>query len=594
LTVDSKNNCYELDGKLLGYLKKTNANSVELAPGNYRIKIRESNATYWSDKQKFKLEPWALLWIQGGKFISDLTRIEVGETWGALNGLKDKIILEVQEKTTISGFFFDTYKDDNEGKVILEINNISTDEIAEEYGKTTVTTGLENIEIGGGYTSTGSGTTTTDIFSTAGSTSTGNQSGFAFSFNFDQAQMEQTWQQMAAQINSSITLTGDQDENKEAYWENLEKWLLKGYQNQAKDLAMKVARLEFMIKSLSQQVEISFNQNFQSWSGYFNQNLNDLFVTRIPRIVNEQVNLRITEQTQEIKNLVIQQMQNELNQRVESVVNVKVANQTQEIKNLVVQQMQTELDQRIDNVVNIKIANQATEINTQVIHQISTDIDQRINNALNVQLADKSQEITNQVIQQIQSTIDERVDNVVNIKISDQTQNIKNLVIQQMQTYIDQRIDNVVSLKVANLSQEINTQVVHQIQNDINQRINAVVSLKLADQAQSIKNLVIQQIENSIDQRIHTMVEQSRDNNMNFVVNNVMGDIDNRINVNFDNKIINLRNDLPTIVKNELNQNFIQSVKNTIFADLKQQQFYVDMHSIKVEVENFYARVAQF
>ncbi|WP_190274308.1 hypothetical protein [Oscillatoria nigro-viridis] len=651
LTVDSKENCYSLDGNYLSTLKKANANSIELAPGNYRVKIRESNATYGAEAKNFQLEPWALLLIQGGKFISKLTGIELSESWCSLNGFKDDVIFEVKQKTTLSGFFFDTYIEDNEGQVVLEINNISDLEVAEEYaqsslppgtgsgessvsvvgggsttssGGTGVTTGGTTSSGGTGVTTGGTGVTTGGTTSssstgvttggtgvtTGGTTSSGSTSvttggttssgpdniniGSGFNFSFDQDQMEQMWQQMAAQINSSITVTGDPNEKKEAYWDNLEKWLLKGYQTQAKDLGMKVARLEFMLKTLTQQMEVSFNQNFHNWSGYFNKNLNDLFISRIPRIVSEQVNLRISEQTQEIKNLVLQQMQTELNERVESVVNLKVSNQTQEVKNLVVQQMQTELEQRIDNVVNIKIANQSTEINTQVINQMSADIDERISNSVNVQIANQSQEITNQVIQQLQHTIDQRVENVVSIKISDQTQNVKNLVIQQMQTYIDQRIDNVVNLKVSNLSQDINTQIVQQIQHDIDQRINAVVNLRIADQSQNIKNLVIQQIEANMDQRINTVVNQSSNHNVQLVTTNIVNDLDNRINTSLDNKILNFRNDVSAIVNNELNQNFTQNLKNTIFAELKQQQFYLDMNLIKAEVENFYSNLAQF
>src|SRR4028119_2458442 len=587
LTVDSKTNCYPLDSNTLSNLKKANANSIELAPGNYRVKIRESNATYGAAAKNFQLEPWALLLIQGGKFISKLTGIEVSESWCSLNGFKDDVIFEVKEKTTISGFFFDTYIEDNQGQVVLEINNISDGELDGEKAQPSET---PDIGISGGNVNVWGGPFITPNAPTPETIKIGS----GFNFSFDQAQMEQMWQQMASQINTSITVTDDPNEKKEAYWDNLEKWLLKGYQTQAKDLGMKVARLDFMFKTLTQQMEVSFNQNFHNWSGYFNKTLNDLFISRIPRIVSEQVNLRISEQTQEIKNLVVQQMQTELNERIESVVNLKVSNQTQEVKNLVVQQMQTELEQRIENVVNIKIANQSTEINTQVINQISTDIDERISNSVNVQIANQSQEITNQAIQQVQHTIDERVENVVSIKISDQTQNVKNLVIQQMQTYIDQRIDNVVNLKVSNLSHDINTQIVQQIQHDMDQRINAVVNLKIADQSQHIKNLVIQQMESNIDDRINTVVNQSSTSNVQLVTNNIVNDLDNRINVSLDNKILNFRNDVSTLVKNELNQNFTQNLKNTIFTELRQQQFYLDINLIKSEVENFYSNLAQF
>ncbi|HEY9710347.1 MAG TPA: hypothetical protein V6D48_19225, partial [Oculatellaceae cyanobacterium] len=590
ITVDSKKNCYVIDEQVISNLKQPSSNFVELEPGNYKIKIRESNATYWSSEQKFQLEPWALLWIKDGKFVSNLTGLEVEETWCSLNGLQDEFILEVKEKTTILGFFFDTYKEDNKGQVVLEINTVSATEVTERYKEQEepqVTVGT------GGNVNKGNVT----VVSTGGGTSTGGGSFSGendFSFSFDQAQMERMWQEMAAQIEASVGITAQKDENKQAYWEGLEKSILKGYQSQAKTLAMQVARLEFMMKTLIQQTEVNFNQSFQGWSSYFNKNLNDLFITRIPRIVNDQVHLAITEQTQEVKNLVIQQIQTELNERVESVVNLKITNQAQEIKTSVIQQMQTELEQRIENVVNVKIANQSQEINTQVINQISNDIDQRIDNAVNVKISNQSQQISNQVIQQIQNDIDQRVDSVVSLKISDQTQNVRNLVIQQMQTYIDQRIDNVVNLKIANQAQEINTQVVQQIQNDIDQRIDAVVNLKIANQTQNIKSLVVQQIEADFDQRIKSVVNQSTGNNVQLVVNNVVNELDNRINVNLDNKMVNFRNEVSTIVNNEINQNFTESLKTTILSDIKKQQFYIDMQSIKAEVENFYARLGQF
>lgn len=590
ITVGSKQNCYVLDEKVLSQLKQPNSNFVELEPGNYKIKIRESNATYWSSEQKFQLEPWALLWIKDGKFVSNLTGLEVAETWCSLNGLQDEFILEVKEKTTILGFFFDTYKEDNKGQVVLEINTVSQAVVTEGYDnqpKPSVT-GVPDGNMNEGNVT---------VVSTGGGTSSGGGSFSgenAFSFSFDQDQMERMWQELAPRFESSVGITEQKDENKQAYWEGLEKSILKGYQSQAKQLAMQVARLEFMMKTLIQQTEVNFNQSFQGWSSYFNKNLNDLFITRIPRIVNDQVHLAITEQTQEIKNLVIQQIQTELNERVESVVNLKITNQAQEIKTSVIQQMQTELEQRIENVVNVKIANQSQEINTQVINQISNDIDQRIDNAVNVKIANQSQQISNQVIQQIQNDIDQRVDSVVTLKISDQTQNVKNLVIQQMQTYIEQRIDNVVNLKIANQAQEINTQVSQQIRSDIDQRIDAVVNLKIANHTPNIKSLVVQQIEADFDQRIKSVVNQSTGNNVQLVVNNVVNELDNRINVSLDNKIVNFRNEVSTMVNNEINQNFTESLKTTILADIKKQQFYIDMQSIKAEVENFYARLGQF
>lgn len=135
LTVDAKKNCYVLDDKYLSTLKEANSNYIELEPGNYRLKISGSNATYWSgsEGQKFKLEPWALIWVKDGKFISKLTRIEVEQSWCSLNGFKDEVIIEVKEKTTLMGLFFDTYQQDNEGEITLEINTLSQSDLERKY-----------------------------------------------------------------------------------------------------------------------------------------------------------------------------------------------------------------------------------------------------------------------------------------------------------------------------------------------------------------------------------------------------------------------------------------------------------------------------
>lgn len=575
LAVDSKKNCYVIDAGIVSSLTQPNSNFIELAPGNYKVKIRESNASYWSAEAKFQLEPWALLWIKDGKFISNVTGIEVKETWCSLNGLQDEFILEVKEKTTMLGFFFDTYKEDNKGQVVLEIKPVSQEVVIGEYEDPIPSPEPKP----------------SPAFVVPPQKPT---AGITWNPSVYQNKLQERLREIEIEIGNSFSITDDKDENKQVYWDNLEKSILKGYQTQTKKLAMQVARVEIMMETLTQQMEVNFNENFQAWSNYFNTNINDLFVTRVPRMVSDRVNVAIHEQTQEIKNLVIQQMQTEIDQRVESVVNLKINNLTQEIKTSVVQQMQTELEQRIESVVNIKIANQSQDITTQVVNQISTNVDQRIDNAFNIKIVDRGQEITNQIIQQINFDIDQRVDNVVTLKISDQTEQVKNLVIQQIQNYIEERMNNVVSIKIANQSQDISTQVINQIQNNIDKRIDAVVNLKISNQNQAIKNQVIKQIESDFDMRVTSIVDRSTNNNVQLVVNNVVNDLDNRINVNIDNKFLNFRNEVSTLVKNEINQNFVNSLKTTILGDIKNQQFYIDIQSIKTEIESFYARLGQF
>ncbi|MGH2413922.1 MAG: hypothetical protein ACRDEA_09580, partial [Microcystaceae cyanobacterium] len=190
--------------------------------------------------------------------------------------------------------------------------------------------------------------------------------------------------------------------------------------------------------------------------------------------------------------------------------------------------------------------------------------------------------------------MDKRIETTLNLKVTQQTQDIKKLALEQMQADMDKRVETAVNVKISDRTPDINTSVIKQIQGEMDKRIDAVVTLKIADQTEGIKNLVVQQIEANIDKRIQMFVEQSTGKNVEVVANNVMGDIDNRINVNFDHKILSFREDVNSLVKNEINENYTESLKSIILADLKNQQFYFDMQSIKVEVENFYARLGQF
>lgn len=602
LTVDSQKNCYILDEKYLSRLKQWGNNFIELEPGNYRVKIRDSNASYWSQEQKFKLEPWALIWMKAGSFVTQLTGVEVSETWCSLNGLQDEFILEVKAKTTLSGLFFDTFKEDNEGQIVIAIESVSAEEIANKYSQqqdqqqTTVSSSQNVVS-----TTSSDTTSTTQTVTSSSSTNVGRGmvtaggGSSSFNFRFDEAQMEQMWQEMAAKIETSVTVTDEQDEKKEAYyWDNLEKWLLKGYQTQAKDLAMQVARVEFMMKSITQQMEVSFNQNFQGWSSYFDNRLNELIDTRMTDMVSEQVNLKVSDRSTEIKNQVIQQLQGDIDKRVESVVNLKISDRASQIKNQVVQQLQEDIDRRVETVVNLKVDNQAQNINNQVVQQLQEEMDRRINTVVNLKVENQSQEINNQVIQQLQEDMDKRIDSVVNLKVTDQTPNIKNLVIQQLQADVDKRIDSVVNLKLADQTLEITDSVTKQLQGDMDKRIDTAVDLKIENQNQNIKNSVVQQLQGDIDRRINSAVENKTDNSVQLVVNNVINNVDDRIDVKLENKILNFRDDVTSIVKNELNQNYTDSIKTTVLSDIKKQQFFMDMQTIKAEVNNFYSRLGQF
>lgn len=146
--------------------------------------------------------------------------MKVSETWCSLNGSQDEVRLKVESKTTLSGFFFDTYKEDNQGQIIVAIETLSEEPFTEFTSEVEI-----NLP----------------------------DSGNTINFRFDMSQMEGRWEEIADRVKSTITPIDEPDPIKEAQnWDNLEKTLLKGYQSKATDLAMKVARLDFMMTSITQ------------------------------------------------------------------------------------------------------------------------------------------------------------------------------------------------------------------------------------------------------------------------------------------------------------------------------------------------------
>ncbi|WP_375504282.1 hypothetical protein, partial [uncultured Nostoc sp.] len=414
LTVDSQRNCYLLDQTNLSSLKQSGSNFVELTPGNYQIKIREGNATYWSDSKKFDLEPWALILVQGGKFITKLTGIEVEESWFSLNGLKDEVILEVKEKITLLGLFIDTYKDDNEGQIILAIEPVSATELTEKYkkqenNKATVTTGsvtnstTETVTTGSVANSTTE--TVTNIQSSGGSVSreaVGANSSVEFTFRFNEDEFKKKWEEQLQQINASINVIDAGDVTLEAkYWDQLENWLLKNYEKHFKNLAVEVAKVRFSMDAYIQQIEFSLNQHLQGWSGYLDKLVEDKINVEISKRINQQIN-QYVDQTFE------QRIRNNVGLIINNIVNKQELNQY----------IDRHVDRQIDQTFEERIRNNIGLI---------------INNIVNK--PELNQYIDRHVNQQVDQTFEQKVRNNIELIIN----NIVNK--QELNQYIDQHVD---------------------------------------------------------------------------------------------------------------------------------------------------------
>ena len=670
LTVDSKNNCYNLDGQYLSGLKQWDNNFVELEPGNYRLKIQSANASYWSEEKKFDLEPWALIWIEKGSFITDFAGMEISETWCSLNGFKDEVLLKVNTKTTLSGLFFDTYKEDNEGQITVGIETLTEDPFDPEIRIPELNLPpqpQEPVPPGGSRSS--------------------------FNFRFDRTQIESTWREMAGKIESSLTVTDEQDPKKEAqYWDSLEKWILKGYQSQAKDLAMQVARLEFMMTSITQQMEGSFNQNFQAWSTHFDERLNNSISTRITNMVDERVNRKLSQEiqkveqrieerineqvereidtrverkvaslSQEIEKRVVRQIEGDLNRRIDNNINTIIDRRSTEIEEAVTERIQANIKERIDNSIDLKITEHSQEIRKIATAEIKADLDKTIGAIVNVELTDLSTDLSDRITKQVGvdfngriETVNSRVDNLaketkesslalitaefksfeaniereinqkIDVKMNERATNIENNVTKKVKVDLNKIVNNVVNFNIDNRSGEIKKGVIEQIKQDLNKkikaevnlkvtnltseidrliaikipdnvdkRLDAVLNLKINDLRQNIKNLIIQQIQPDIKLQILSAIGKSTEDMINAVFNRIEGDIDNRIQVNFDNKIIDFRNDVTNIVNKEINHNN-EAITTVIIDDISNRDFFVDMKSIEAQIDRFFDRVGQF
>ena len=662
LIVDSRNNCYSLDGQYLSSLKQWDNNFIELEPGNYSLRIQKANASYWSEEEKFNLEPWALIWIEKGSFVTDFGGMEVSESWCSLNGFRDEVRLKVESKTTLSGFFFDTYKEDNQGQITIAIKTLAEEAFPEPTPDSEISV----------------------------------PSGRSLNFRFDLGQMESTWREMAVKIGNTLTVTDEQDPEKEAlYWDNLEKSLLKGYQSQAKGLAMQVARLEFMMKFITEQTQVGFSQSFEAWSDYFNKRLdNSISNRRITTIVDERINRQLEEQTNEIEKRVEERINEKVEREIDTRVDRKVTELSQKIEKQITEKIEAGLDRRINENINTIINRRISEIEETVTARLEANIDERVGNLIDRQITEQGHtvkeeaiaeirvnlntiigavvepklidltiELKDEIIQEVRADVDARIEtaidsrtnnleqkiqeslkafiteelksseaivernitekidvtideqftdiknrvinevkidrnkeinNVVNFRIGDLSSRIKKEAIEQIKLYSDRKIDAVVNEKVINFKLEIDNLITNGITGNVDKRIEAVVNQKTNALRQNIKNLVIQQIEPYIDLQIKSVVDKSTANTIDMVVNQFKTDIDDRIQVNFDDRIDYFRNDLTTTIANEINRNNKTIIPVIIDDRITGGDFYLNLESIKTEVNNFFARLGQF
>ncbi|MBE9199788.1 MULTISPECIES: hypothetical protein [unclassified Nodularia (in: cyanobacteria)] len=612
LTVDSKNNCYLLDEHYLSSISQSGNNLIELNPGNYRIKIREGNASYWSDNKKFDVEPWAIILVKGGKFITKLTGIEVEETWVSLNGFKDEVVLEIKEKTTLTGLFIDTYKEDNEGEIILAIEPVQAAEITERYqqqgttvineSRTSVT--AQNVSSSQSSSQSSSASTQTSVaaFQNSG-TST------QFTFRLNEEEFKKKWEEQLQQINASIKVVDKADVALEAkYWDQLEQWLLKNYEKHFKNLSVEVAKVRFSMDAYQQQIEFSLNQHLQGWSSY------------LERMLEEKINV-------EISTRVNQQITQYVDQIFEQRVRNVVVNR-QEISQIVNQQIDSIFEQNIRNNIGFltqNIINNNTELNQYVSQQIGQNFEQNIRNNINLltqSIVNNNTELNQYVDQKIDQSFDQNIQNHIQVI----TQNIINnneVFNQYFEQHLEQVVNNntEVNHNIVNIvanSTEINDKLEH-IRNEwkqsfiglVSERVNELINVfgereefnqlitqKITENNTAINEYVSQQIDHTYEQKLHsyvTLITQNIINN-NETLNQY---VDQRLQTNVTNNNIVIQqifnNEQMTqkiqnlLVENsQIHQKIENVVINSAEINNKILNFVVNSNEINNKISNVY------
>ncbi|WP_216669995.1 hypothetical protein [Brasilonema sennae] len=592
LTVDSKRNSYVLDENYLSSLKQSEGNFVELNPGNYRIKIREGSASYWSDSKKFNIEPWALLWVKGGKFITKLTGIEVEESWSSLNGLKDEVILEVKEKTTITGLFVDTYKEDNEGQIILAIEPVSAAELAEKkkqktnttsttktvtsQGQTTTTKTVTNIQSTGGPVSrepvgaNSSSETVTNIQATGGSVSREPVGVNKFTIQINEAEYKQKLEERLQQISASFKVINENDAELEAkYWDQLEHWLLKNYEKHFKNLAIEVEKVRYTMDAYVEQMEFSVTQHLQDWSGYIDRLLQQRINVEISQRINQQISQYFDQNFEQkirsnigliVNNILNKQELNQyidrhVNQQIDQIFEQKIRSNIGLIVNSVLRKQ--ELNQHIDQHVN-------GQIDQTFEQKIRNNVELIINNLVNQQQL--NQYIDRHVDGQIDQTFEQKVRNNINLI----TQNIVNNNT-DLDQYVSQQIDNTYEQKIRNHIPAITRNIVNN-----NEQLNQYFDQRLQHSVTNntdVNNQIVNLVANSTE--INNKISNLRNEwNQTFInlatqhvdeLSNIVGGTDtfNRLIIQ---KIVNNNTDIDQYVSQQIDNTFEQKVQNNISA----------------------------
>ncbi len=119
LTIKSKANGYELPKNTWETIENI-AESLILTPGVYVLRIQSGTYSFWNSGDK--KEPFVMLWIRGGKFLSYSSNVKTKASIESLKGYNDSVTINVYRSTTLYAFFIDAYCPENRGTISISIH----------------------------------------------------------------------------------------------------------------------------------------------------------------------------------------------------------------------------------------------------------------------------------------------------------------------------------------------------------------------------------------------------------------------------------------------------------------------------------------
>ena len=288
-----------------------------------------------------------------------------------------------------------------------------------------------------------------------------------------------------------------------------------------------------------------------------------------------------------------------LNGTIDAVFESKRIDLSTELSDSITQKVREDLDERISTAIDSRTDNLEQNIRNSLKVFISQElkssqdiVERNITEKIDVKIDEQFIDISNRVINGVKQDRNTEIEKVVNRSIVNLSSDIKKEAIEQLKLYSDRKIEAVVNLKVTNLNHWIKNTIASEITNNVNKSIETVVNQKIDLLRQDIRNQVIERIQSDIKIEVDVAVANSTQNFVNTVTNRIKGNIDRSIGDYLNNRNDYYRNEVTDIVNNKIELSN-EEITQTIIKNIKNHEFFVDMRSIKEEIDNFFTEVVQ-